>query len=144
MDNKSKYPAEEDKYLIEKTKRYRSFLKEYRASGKIDEITEIFIANMPLEDLIAIKLELTTRSLRAPLFGILSWGQIGKIVRDAVVKAAISITQTPSEGAALLGMNLDDFSKITKKFYIYRYIMDHVAIRRAELRNGKNKSLVPL
>ena len=143
MDNKSKYPAEEDKYLIEKTKRYRSFLKEYRASGKIDEITEIFIANMPLEDLIAIKLELTTRSLRAPLFGILSWGQIGKIVRDAVVKAVISITQTPSEGAALLGMNLDDFSKITKKFYIYRYIMDHVAIRRAELRNGKGKSLVP-
>jgi hypothetical protein len=135
---------EENKYLIEKTKRYRSFLKEYRASGKIDEITEIFIANMPLEDLIAIKLELTTRSLRAPLFGILSWGQINRIVRDAVVKTAISITQTPSEGAALLGMSLDNFTKVIKKFYIYRYVIDNVSIRRKELRNGKGKFLTPV
>ena len=133
----------ENDYLEKKTKRYRSFLKSLRADGKIDESTEIFIANMPLEDLIAIKLELTTRSLRTPLFAILSWSQITNIVRDAVVKAAISITQTPSEGAALLGMNLVDFAKITKKFYIYRYIIDNIAIRRKELRNAKGKSLVP-
>ena len=77
---------------------------------------EIFVSNLPLEDLIALKLEISSRPVSGKLFGIPIWKSIPFIVRDAVLKTAISVCKTKVDAANLIGMDVDKMDNLLKKY----------------------------
>tara|TARA_R110000751_G_scaffold172201_1_gene278651 strand:- start:161 stop:487 length:327 start_codon:yes stop_codon:yes gene_type:complete len=93
-----------------------SIIRKLRKEGKLPEEMEIFISNLSLEDLIALKLEIASKPIGGKLYGIPIWKSIPFIVRDAVLKTAISVCKTKIEAANLLGMNVDKMDNLLKKY----------------------------
>ena len=124
-----------DRYLINTTRRWTSTLRKLRKEGKITEQFEVQLANLSLEEVIAIKLELSSKTLGSPLFGLPLWQSLTNIVQDAVLKFAISTTQTSSEAARFLGIDQKNLSPLIKKFKIYDYF--GVRERKLKKRNIK-------
>lgn len=114
-----------NRYLIDNTDRWTSITKKLRQEGKLSEELEVAINNLTLEDLIALKLELSTRTQKSPIFALPLWKNLDKVVKDAVLKFAVSSTQTLSEGARSVGLDVSDFRKALKHFYIKDYFKKH-------------------
>lgn len=79
------------------------------------------LGNLTLEEIIAIKLELSAKTLGSPLYGVPLWNSLTNIVQDAVLKFAISTTYTSSEAARLLGIEQKHLYPLVKKFRIIDY-----------------------
>ena len=122
---------------MNETKQWTSTLKKLRAEKKVNEEFEILLSNLSLEELIAIKLELTCKTLNSPLFGYPIWHMLDEIVRDAVLKFAVSTTRTTSEAAAFLGMNQDNLWKLIKKYGIWNYF-EPIYYRKPRKKKGGN------
>jgi hypothetical protein len=110
-----------NRYLQISTKRWSSLLKKLRKEGKINEEFEILLNNLSLEEVIAIKLELSSRTNISPLYGLPLWYSLTNIVQDAVLKFAISTTKTSSEAARFLGIDQASLYPLIKKFAILNY-----------------------
>ena len=137
---KKKYVTPVIKYLKDSTKRWTSFINVLRDQGKLNEQVETLLHNMTLEDLIAVKLELSSRTQKSPLFGIPLYETLEVIVRDAIMKYAISATRTPSEAAASLGISLEHFRNQMHEFKMYDYIpTKHEVIKRKLAKRQKEK-----
>ena len=98
-----------------------SVIRKLRSEGKLPEEAEIFVSSISLEDLIALKLEIASKPVSGKLYGIPIWKSVPFIVREALLKAAISICKTRSESAAFLGIHPDKMDKLTKKYKIYSF-----------------------
>lgn len=110
-----------NRWILNETKRWTSILKKLRKEGKVNEQFEVMLHNLTLEEIIAAKLELSSRTLNSPLFGLPIWEHLPEIVQDAVLKFAISTTQTTSECARFLGMSQANLYLLIKKYKIYNY-----------------------
>ena len=99
-----------------KKKKSYSIIRKLRREGKLPEEMEIFVSNLSLEDLIALKLEISSRPVSGKLFGIPIWKSIPFIVRDAVLKTAISVCRTKVDAANLIGMDVDKMDNLLKKY----------------------------
>lgn len=103
------------------TVRWTSLLKRLRSEKKIDERFEIMLNSLSLEDIIALKLELSARTQGSPLYGLPLWQSLTDVVKDAILKFAISTTHTSSEAARVLGLDQSQLMPLVKKFKIYDY-----------------------
>lgn len=110
-----------NRYLQISTKRWSSLLKKLRKENKINEEFEILLNNLSLEEVIAVKLELSSKTNDSPLYGLPLWSSLNNIVQDAVLKFAISTTQTSSEAARFLGLDQKHLYPLVKKFAILDY-----------------------
>lgn len=79
------------------------------------------LANLTLEELIAVKLEISSKTLKSPLYGTPIWKHTRELVEDAVLKFAVSVTQCPTEAAMFLGMTPYKLYSLAKKYQIYNY-----------------------
>ena len=81
---------------------------------------EIIFNNLSLEEVIGLKLELASKSaFKGKLYGVPLWYSIPNIVRDAVLKYALSATRSKREAARFLGLN-----ELAMKKNINRYRID--------------------
>jgi hypothetical protein len=110
-----------NRYLINTRLRWTSLLKKLRSERKIDDNFEAILNSLSLEDIIALKLELSSKTAGSPLYGLPIWHGLNDIVKDAVLKFAISTTQTSSEAARFLGLDQGQLVPLIKKFRIYDY-----------------------
>ena len=108
-------------YLRNSTPRWTSLLRKLRREGRINEEFEVFIGSLTLEEVIALKLELSVKTQGSPLYGLPLLSSMHNIVQDAVLKFAISTTQTSSEAARFLGLDQAQLLPLIKKFRIYDY-----------------------
>ena len=106
--------------MSRKNKNY-SVIRKLRSEGKLPEEAEIFLSNISLEDLIALKLEIASKSTGGKLFGIPLWKSLPFIVREALLKTAISVCKTKSEAASMLGKEIDTLDKLLKKYEIISF-----------------------
>jgi len=102
-------------------KKNHSVIRKLRKEGKLPEEMEIFVANLSLEDLIAIKLEMAGKPVNGKLFGIPIWKSAPFIIREALLKTAISVCKTKTESAAFLGIHPDKLNKLIKKYQIQSF-----------------------
>ena len=93
-----------------------SIIKKLKSEEKINDNTLNNINNISLEDLIAIKLELSTRYLYGKLYGIPIWRLTRHAVTDALLKTALSIARTKKEAARFLGVDYMEFNRYIKKY----------------------------
>jgi len=78
----------------------------------------VLISNLTLEDLIAIKIELTASNLKNKMYGLLLWKKMPNITKEALLRVADSITTSKNEGARFLGLDLENYLMFRKKYDI--------------------------
>jgi|TARA_R110002020_G_scaffold72542_4_gene186635 uncharacterized membrane-anchored protein len=104
-----------------KNKNY-SISKKLRTQGKSSEEFEIIFNNLSLEEVIGLKLELTSHnSFNSKLYGVPIWYRLSNIIKDAVLKYALSATRSKREAARFLGLNESSMKKNINKYKIDEY-----------------------
>ena len=98
--------------------RYFSISKELRKQQRSTDEFEIMLNNLTLEELISLKLELSSKIINHKLYGFKIYQNISNIVRDAVFKYSLSATQSLNDAARFLGMSKHNFKKLYKKYNI--------------------------
>jgi len=111
-------------------KNYNGKNKNYSISNKLkkerrsNEEFEIMLGNLTLEETIALKLELSTRSISNRMYGIPIWNSLNNIVQDAIFKYAFSATRTQAEAMRFLGLKEQSFHILRKKYGIDDYFIE--------------------
>ena len=111
------------KNTVTKYSKY-SIIKKLKSEEKINDNTLNNINNISLEDLIAIKLELSTRYLYGKFYGIPIWRLTRHAVTDALLKTALSIARTKKEAARFLGVDYMEFNRYIKKYNTISFFED--------------------
>jgi hypothetical protein len=115
-----------------------------RSEGRISEQFEVFFNSLTLEEVIALKLELSVKTQGSPIYGLPLIENLKHIVQDAVLKFAISTTQTSSEAARLLGIKQINLYPLEKRFGIFGYFGKHLKMYSKWRQNtSKNKNETP-
>jgi hypothetical protein len=95
-----------------------SKLKKERKSS--DEF-EFMLNKLSLEEIIALKLEISSRLLGGKIYGFQLWSAMPKIVKEALMLYAISASNTDSDAAELLNMPNTRFMMLKKAFKTSKY-----------------------
>ena len=101
-----------------------SISKVLRSKNKSNDAFEILLSNLSLEELIALKLELGYKAIGFPLDTFPLLRSINYISKDAVLRYAVSSTNSKREAMRLLGLEPKDFFKLLKKFKIDHYFKE--------------------
>ena len=96
--------------------RYYSVARKLRREGKSTIEFEVMLNSLGLEDLIALKLELASKVAGSKLYGFKLWNSIPDIVRDAMLKSAMSATRTKNEAQKFLGLDALNYKRMLKKY----------------------------
>ena len=103
---------------------YYSLSKKLRQEKKSNDEFEVMMGNLTLEELIGLKLELSTKPVSNRLYGFPLWFNLTDIVRDAIFKYAYSATRTQMEAMRLLGLTANHFHKLKKRYDPISYFED--------------------
>ena len=103
-----------------KKKNY-SFSRKLIKDGRIIPEFEVMLSSLSLEEVIGLKLELAAKSAGGMLYGLPLWRSLPSIIKDAVIKFAISSTKTKLEAARVLGINKVHLFKIIKQYEVEDY-----------------------
>tara|TARA_R110002124_G_scaffold116400_9_gene272855 strand:+ start:3625 stop:4002 length:378 start_codon:yes stop_codon:yes gene_type:complete len=106
-----------------KNKNY-SIVNKLRKERKSTDEFEIMLNSLSLEEVIALKLELSSRSLSNRMYGVPLWKNLLYIVQDAVLKYALSATRTQAEAMRMLGLNESYMHDLKKKYKTEDYFID--------------------
>ena len=99
----------------------KSIINKLTHEGVISNDLLVLINNLTLEDLIAIKLELACSHVNNRLYGLDIWNKACYIIREALLKFAISTTQSKMDAARFLGITYVEFRTAVKKYDINSY-----------------------
>ena len=106
--------------------KYYSISKKLRQENKSSEEFELILNNLSLEDVIALKLELSTKPFGGKSYGIRIWHSTREIVQDAMLKMALSTTRSKRESARFLGLLPQDLNKLIKKYNTESFFQEKV------------------
>lgn len=94
-----------------------SLSKHLRKSNKSSDEFEFMLNNLTLEEIIALKLEVSARGINGKLYGFKLWNTIPAIAKEATLIFAISATRNLVEAQALLGIsNHVHFKHIIRRY----------------------------
>ena len=102
----------------------KSIINKLTHEGVVSQDLLVLINNLTLEDLIAIKLELSCALVRNKLYGIDFWSNACYIIREALLKFAISVSRSKKDAARFLGLDLREFNTQYKKYNIESYFKE--------------------
>ena len=103
---------------------YYSLSKKLRQEKKSNDEFEIMLANLSLEEVIGLKLEISTKPVNNRLYGFPIWNSLTNLVKDAIFKYAYSATRTQAEAMRFLGLRPDKFQKLKNKYNPVSYFED--------------------
>ena len=106
------------------TNKHYSTAKKLRREGKTSEEFEIMLSNLALEEVIALKLELSSDVAGKRLYGLPIWRSMPNITKDAVIKFALSATRSKGEAARFLGLSRIELRRIEKKYSADNYFSE--------------------
>ena len=107
-----------------KTTRSHSIIRKLRKEGKITEEFEVMLNNLPLEEVIALKLELANRAAGGYLYGLPIWQTLPDIIRESILKFAATATRSKKEAMRFLGLSEYWYKKLNRKYKIDYYFKD--------------------
>ena len=99
-----------------------SLVSKLKSDGKTNDEFEIMLNNLSLEELIGLKLELSSKFLaHGKMFGFPLWNVFPKIVMDALLKFTYNIAPSRFEAARFLGLSERFYFKLLDEFKIKEY-----------------------
>ena len=102
----------------------KSIINKLTHEGVVSQDLLVLINNLTLEDLIAIKLELSCAFVKNKLYGIDFWSNSCYIIREALLKFAISVSRSKKDAARFLGLDIREFNTQYKKYNIESYFKE--------------------
>jgi len=100
------------------TTKNKSVILALKAKNLIDDSLLVCINSLTLEDLIAIKLELSANHINNRPYGFDIWRKSGYIIKEALLKFALSTTNSKKDAARFLGLTYNDFKKAIRKYKV--------------------------
>ena len=97
---------------------YYSLKNQLQADNKIDNDFELILNNLTLEEIIGLKLELSSSYINNRLYNIPIYNSLIYIVKEACLKYALSACRTKGDAARMLGLSESNFQTELKKFNI--------------------------
>jgi hypothetical protein len=95
-----------------------SFINKLKKEKKITDEFEVMLANLTLEEIISVKLELSSRYINNRLYNFPIWSSLSNMIKEAVLKYALSASRSYSDAASFLGINQSDLKANIKKYQI--------------------------
>ena len=95
-----------------------SLSENLRKEGKSNEAFEIMLSALTLEELIGLKLECSSRLTNGKLYGFNLWNSVVDTTKEALYNSVISITNTNKEATRVLGISLQTFKTLKRKYNI--------------------------
>ena len=87
------------------------------------------ISHLSLEEIIGLKLELALRAFTQPIFGFQIYNRLDKIVKEAVVRYAVTAARSGYDAAAFLGVTRAELSKLVSAFGADSLFHDEIVTR---------------
>ena len=106
-----------------------SYSRKLKNEGRSNSEFESRLSELSLEEVIGLKLELSTRELDGKLYGFPIWHSMPDIIKDAVLKYAIAATKTKGEAARFLGLTPENFYKLCKRYQVEEYFSRNIEKR---------------
>ena len=100
-----------------KQKNY-SFISLLKSQKKINSNALNTLAHLSLEEIIAVKLELSIQGLNNKMYNFPLWSSMPNITRDALLRYAMSACQSKRDMARFLGIPVNKFNDILRKYNI--------------------------
>ena len=100
------------------TTKNKSVILALKAKNLLNDSLLVCISNLTLEDLIAIKLELSANHINNRPYGFDIWRKSGYIIKEALLKFALSTTNSKKDAARFLGLTYSDFKKAIRKYKV--------------------------
>lgn len=94
----------------------KSVIKHLKDQNKISDNILTEINSLSIEDLIAVKFELSANNINNRLYGFDIWRQSDYIIKEAILKFAISTTKSKKDAARFLGLTYLEFKRLIKKY----------------------------
>lgn len=101
-----------------KQKYHYSISRKLRSLNKSSDEFEVMVGNISLEDLIALKLEISSRILNHNMYCFNFFSGMKHVVKSAVIKYALSATRTMTDAADFLGTSRYLLIKDVNKYHI--------------------------
>lgn len=101
--------------------KHKSVINKLLNNNIINESTLTFIDSMTLEDLIAVKLELSARYINNKLYAFNLLSNTNRLVKEAIIKFAISATQSKMDAARFLGIDYEGLRKLVNEYGLQDY-----------------------
>ena len=101
--------------------KHKSIINKLLNNNIINESTLTFIDSMTLEDLIAVKLELSARYINNKLYAFNLLSNTNRLVKEAIIKFAISATQSKMDAARFLGIDYEGLRKLVNEYDLQDY-----------------------
>lgn len=101
--------------------KHKSVINKLLNNNIINESNLTFIDSMTLEDLIAVKLELSARHINNKLYAFNLLSNTNRLVKEAIIKFAISATQSKMDAARFLGIDYEGLRKLVNEYDLQDY-----------------------
>ena len=95
-----------------------SIINKLKDQNKLNDQMLAYLNNLTLEDLIAVKLELSTNLLNHRLYGLDIWNKMPNITKEAILKFSLSVTKNKTDAARFLGITQQNFRRALKNYNI--------------------------
>ena len=112
---------------------YTSLSNTLKKQGKTTSLFEVQVAQLTIEDLLALKLELSAMSFNGKMYGFPVMQNITNIVRESVIKFALSVTPSKNEASDLLGCTQEELNNYIKKYHLQHFCEEIITTRKKEL-----------
>jgi DNA-binding protein Fis len=101
--------------------KHKSIINKLLNNNIINESNLTFIDSMTLEDLIAVKLELSAKHINNKLYAFNLLSNTNRLVKEAIIKFAISATQSKMDAARFLGIDYEGLRKLVNEYDLQDY-----------------------
>ena len=94
---------------------YQSISKKLLKSNTINEEFQVMLNSLTIEQILSLKLELSAKLVKGKLFGFPIYRSIDYIIKDSLIKFALSSTKSQKEAAAVLGITVGELRNFCRK-----------------------------
>jgi hypothetical protein len=94
-----------------------SIIKNLKEENLIDDRFLVRVSNLPLEDLIAIKLEALSHKINGKMYGLSLARSIKNITQEALIKYARSVCASQQETALFLGIDTIHLNRLENNIH---------------------------
>ena len=102
-----------------------SVARKLRKDKKTTEEFEVMLGNLSLEEVVALKLELSGKIIKRKLYGFNLYHAIPEITKEAVFKYAVSANRSKKAAADFMGITYRYFKMLARKYNIDNYFKEN-------------------
>tara|TARA_B100001250_G_C19762186_1_gene772994 strand:+ start:109 stop:453 length:345 start_codon:yes stop_codon:yes gene_type:complete len=100
---------------VNKFKNY-SFISLMKKNKRIDSDFLNTLSSLSLEEIIALKLEVSAQLIKHKFYNFPLWKALPSICKDATLRFVLSACQSKRDGARMLGIDIREFDKLLKRY----------------------------